>query len=216
MVASSVASSVLGSLRAWKRAQSASAIALELGFNYTPWVGPESLPRLDTALFQRASGGSIKNMMTGTYAGLGTQLFDYSYVSGSAQNARPVGQTVVVYAGSAELPAFEMEPEGLGEKFIDAIRHTDIDFDSHPRFSRMYALRGPQEAGIRAFFNDGLLSFLEGLNTNKRWHIEGAGKTLVIYRYGYKVSPGALKSFLEETAAIAQSFGQLTRAAKAF
>src|SRR5882672_6541900 len=85
----------IGSIRVWKRSQNMSAVALELGFTYTAWQGPESAPKFETPLFQNSFGG-FKNFMTGSFAGMGAQIFDYSRTTGS-QSRTTTTQTVAVY-----------------------------------------------------------------------------------------------------------------------
>src|SRR6267154_700906 len=69
-----VMSQVMGIIRARKRLQNVAAAAQELGLSYSPWIGPESAPRFQTALFQNCAGTALKNVMTGKYAGLDVQV----------------------------------------------------------------------------------------------------------------------------------------------
>jgi hypothetical protein len=209
MVVSTAATVLSSVLRSWRNLQNigaAAAVAQELGFTFTGWSEPGSAADIGTPLFRSKPGGEVKNLMKGSYAGLETQLFDFSFTVGTGTNTTPIGNTVVVYSQNVDLPIFEVQPEGLVEKLTDALLHRDINFDTHPQFSKLYALRGPDAEKIRAFFNDGVLSFFEGLNHDRKWHLEGSGRNLVIYRFAQHVRSDELKSFLEETSGIAKSF----------
>ena len=77
--------SMLGSR---KRAENLSAVAQELGFAFTAWTNdPANSPKVNTPLFSKNPGGTFHNLLSGKYDGFGTQLFDYSYSTGSAQNS---------------------------------------------------------------------------------------------------------------------------------
>jgi hypothetical protein len=201
-----VTSVALGSIRAWKRVENMSATAQELGFTFTAWKGPESAPGFETPLFQKNQAGGLKNVMTGSYAGLEAQVFDYSYTSGSPGNSTLVGQTVAVYTHDSDFPVFALEPESLTGKIVDALQHQNVDIDCTSSFSRDYAVRGPEKERIRSLFNGRIISLIEGLDRAKGWHIEGAVKTLVLYRYRVRVKPAEMRGFLQETSSIAQSF----------
>jgi hypothetical protein len=202
-----VISVVLGIFRARKRVEDMAAEARALGLTYKPWTGldPAQALSFNTALFQGGRGFGFKNIVTGNYAGMEVQIFDFTRTSGNTTNSTSTVQTVAVYKQNVDLPVFAIGPGGLAAKIIDALEHQNVDLKS-PTFSRHYAVSGPDKDRIRALFNERLISFLESLDHGKQWHIEGAGKTLVIYRYARRVKPTALKDFLQDTSSIAQSF----------
>lgn len=202
----SVISFVLGILRTIRRAQTVAPIAQELGFTYTPWIGSEAAPQFATALFQKDRGATLKNVMTGNYAGLETQVFDYSCTTGSAQQSTTTCQTVVVYTQNVDLPWFVLQPKSLADKILDALEHKNIELDCPPDLKLHYMVRGLDKEKVRALFDGRRIRLIESLDRSKGWHIEGAGKTLVLYRYARKVKPSELKDFLDQTSQIAQSF----------
>lgn len=76
-----------------------------------------------------------------------------------------------------DLPDFTMEQEGL----IDILglgNRKDINFASHPSFSKRYVLSGEDENAIRTLFNDELLTFLEAQDNI---FIECVHNALLIY-----------------------------------
>ena len=182
-------------------------VAQELGFTFTPWTNdPNTVPKVGTELFRQDSLSGFHNVMTGNYGGLEAQVFDYSYSSGSAQNSHTAAQTVAVYTQNVELPLFTLQPGNLALKILDTLQYQKVDLDYPPGVPHHYSVHGPDAARIKGLFNACVISFVEGLDRSKGWHIEGAGKTLVLYRYNKRVQPAQLRDFLQETSCIAQSF----------
>jgi MFS superfamily sulfate permease-like transporter len=74
------------------------------------------------------------------------------------------------------LPEFRLEKEGFFDKFL---KNDDINFESHPNFSKNYLLRGPDEGAIRAFFTEEMIEFFED---NQGFNVESKGDKILIYR----------------------------------
>src|SRR5437588_4105201 len=72
-------------------------------------------------------------------------------------------QTVFAFSHDLSLPAFDLKPENFMDRLRDAFNHKDIDFDSHPEFSRRYFLRSPRQERTKELFTPELLTYLEGL-----------------------------------------------------
>jgi hypothetical protein len=203
---------VLGIFQTVKRANGAAAAAQELGFTFTPWMGPDAAPKIGTELFQKDPGGTCKNVMTGNYSGMDVQLLDYGCTTGNAGHSTTTVQTVAVYKQNVDLPIFTLQPKNLALTIVDKLQHQHVDLDYPPGLSQHYSVRGRDKDTIRSLFNGSLISFVEGLDRSKGWHIEGAGNALVLYRYRGKVKPTELRDFLQETSTIAQSFFAFSRA----
>jgi hypothetical protein len=139
--------------------------------------------------------------MTASTGGFQIGLFDYSYIQGKST----VIQTVATFTQDQWLPPFELRAEGVLDRIEDAITHKDIDFDSHPEFSRRYLLRSPDEENTRRFFTPSLLTYMEQPPPEKKWHIEATGTTLIFYR-GWPLKPSDVRAFLDDTSAIARIF----------
>ena len=206
MVGWSVISFVMGILKTMKRAQDVAPIAQELGFTYTPWISPGAGPKFATALFQKDPGATFKNVMTGSYAGFETQVFDYSPTTGSAQQSTTTCQTVVAYTQNVDLPWFVLEPKSIAGKILDALEHQNVELDCPSDLKLHYMVRGLDKEKVRALFDGQRIRLIESLDRSKAWHLEGAGKTVIVYRYARKVQPSELKEFLQETSAMVQSF----------
>jgi hypothetical protein len=93
------------------------------------------------------------------------------------------------------LPTFSLRPETIWHKIGGWFGHQDIDFESHPGFSRLYLLRGRDEEAIRRLFTAEVLAFYEG---QSGLSTEGAGNRLVVYRHAKRIAPADTRSFLEE------------------
>ena len=92
------------------------------------------------------------------------------------------------------LPSFELRPEHMFHKIGQALGYQDIDFDSHPTFSKQFLLRGPNEAAIRDFFTPELLEFFE---SHPGVSVEAAGDRMIFYRASKRIKPEDVRSFME-------------------
>jgi hypothetical protein len=184
-----------------KRTRELTEVAQQVGFIFVGnnWSGPPRSSQYNTSLLSRTHG-KFHDAMTGSTTGLSIGLFDYTYPAGKSS----ITQTLASFSQELELPPFELRPEGVLDRIGDSLVHNDIDFDSHPDFSRRYLLRSPNEADTRKLFTPSVLTYIEQLPADKKWHIEGTDMTLIVYRGGGPVSPSEMPSFLEETSSIAR------------
>lgn len=190
-----------------RRREALTALALEIGFQYLGKDWGNEAPQLEAPLFRKGRNREFRNIMAGSASGFRAYLFDYQYVTGGGRSSQTHFQTVASFTKSGVvMPEFELQPEGVLQKIGDAFVHKDIDFDSHPEFSRRMQLRSPDEAKTRELFSPGLLSYLEGLDPAKKWRMEGIGSTLLLYRGGKRVKPAEFKAFLAEASTIASQF----------
>jgi hypothetical protein len=193
---------IMASVRAAKkRTRELADAAQQIGFRFVgkPWSGPSLSTLHKISLLQRTRG-TCTNVMTGASGPLQISLFDYTYAMGKSS----VTQTLAAFSQDMSLPTFALRPENFLDRIGDAIVHNDLDFDSHPDFSKRYLLRSPDEANTRRLFTPSLLAYLEQMQTN--WYIEGTGPTLIVYRGGSPVNPSDVPAFLDETSRIARSF----------
>ncbi len=198
----------LARAQARKRTQALQTVAQEIGFSFEGegWGVQTQAPQLETPLFERGRDQKFSNVLSGMYSGFKTSVFDYSFRTGGGKNSHTWNQTVAAFSQDLWLPLFQMRPENFLDRIGDAFTHKDIDFDSHPEFSKRYLLRGTDPDKIRELFTPALLTFLEKLTPSKKWHMEGVGLTLMFYRYDATVSAEEIRSFLDETSLIAKTF----------
>ena len=93
------------------------------------------------------------------------------------------------------LPDFSLRPENVFHKIGSAFGDKDIDFETHPIFSKSYLLRGDNEAAIRGLFNNELLNFIQ---SQQKISIEGSGNQIIFYRHRNRIKPEEVESFMEE------------------
>jgi hypothetical protein len=201
-VTSAAVITVLAILQAKQRTRALAELSQRMGFTFlgNNWRGPALSPNYKTSLLQRTRGGFL-DAMTGTMGGLRVSVFDYRY--GSGKNS--VTLTMTCFSQDAELPPFELRPENIFDKIGDAITHSDIDFDSHPEFSRRYHLRSPDENRARMLFGPSLLSYFEQIPSEKKWHVEASGTSLIIYRHRWPAKADEVPALLNETSEIART-----------
>lgn len=178
-----------------KRTYALRQIALRLRFQFVSQGHDKFHHSLEG--FHLASVGMhqrLFNLMHGKMDGTDVAVFDYAYQLGKQQ----VHQTVIwLQRRGTKRTDFVLRPEvhwlGRLESFF--VEYQDINFDSHPTFSREYLLRGTDEAAIRELFTDNVLTFYErnlGLST------EGSGNKLLYYYGGGSFEPDEIQSFLNE------------------
>jgi hypothetical protein len=208
MIAVIIVVIVVSQIRAQKRTEALTVFAQEIGFAFEgdSWNHQPKAHQIGTPLFGRGSSRRFNNIMTGTASGFKTSLFDYSYMISGGKSSTTYTQTVAAFSQDLWLPIFELRPEGFFDRIGEAFVSRDIDFESFPDFSKRYFLRGPAEETIRALFSPALISFLEGLPAEEKWHIEGLDTTLVIYRSNVTVRADELQTFLDKTSSMAKAF----------
>ena len=88
-----------------------------------------------------------------------------------------------------------MRPENIFDKVGSALGFQDIDFDSHPNFSRTFVLKSSNEAAIRSYFRPALLEFFE---TKQGVSVEAESGMMFFFRPGLRVKPAELKDLLSQ------------------
>lgn len=105
---------------------------------------------------------------------------DITLTEGAMQDREDTHITVVYISEvDIKVPDFALEPERLWSKLFEGVAGKDIDFSSHPTFSKKYYLRGQQEAAVRKFFADSIIQFLEN---REEVHIECHRNRLLFYK----------------------------------
>lgn len=108
------------------------------------------------------------------------EVSDVTLLEGARQEQHDIQITILQLSETDILiPDFALEPEGLWSKLFEGVAGKDIDFDNHPEFSQKYYLRGENEEGIRAFFTENIIQFLEH---REEMHIECHRNRLIFYK----------------------------------
>ena len=192
-------------IRGRKRAGELSALAADLGFSYVE-EGDEgffaAMERL--SLFAVRNSGRARHILSGRVRDTGVTVFDHEYRERVGGQTRRYQQTVLcLRSGALALPTFSLRPERLIHRIGGALGYQDLDFPSHPQFSRLYLLRSEEEEGTRRLFKPEVLSFYEG---HKNRFTEGSGSLLVHYRSKKMVRPGSIRLLIDEGMRILELF----------
>jgi hypothetical protein len=164
----------------------ASDLKLSFNFQESIWEG------ISFGIFNY---GGVQNMMHGEVDNAEFAIFDHKYkTSGSGDNPGSTYKQTAIYFKSTnlKLPRFTLSPEDLWDKIGSAFGNQDIDFPTHPDFSKRFLLRGEDETKIRALFTDKLLNFF---NSQQNITVEGGCNQLILYRDEKRISPPILPDY---------------------
>ncbi|NND97843.1 MAG: hypothetical protein HKN47_11000 [Pirellulaceae bacterium] len=179
------------------RTEKLKAIADELGLEFFP-KGDDSVKNSlgHLQLFNRGHGRRMQNMLSGQSDEIEMAIFGYRYTTGGGKNQQTHQQTVISFQTPAlSLPAFELRPEHMFHKIGKVFGYQDINFNSHPVFSKRYLLRGSDEEAIRKLFTADVLAFFE---SQQGISVEADRDRLIYYRSGKRSKPELLRGFMEE------------------
>ena len=180
-----------------KRTEALQRIADALNFSFER-KGDELLLAIHNNfdLFSKGRSKKISNVMHGSSGDMDITIMDYKYTVGSGKNSTTYSQTlIVVQSKYLQLPSFTLSPENIFHKIGGIFGYKDIDFNSHPKFSKQYLLRGDDEEAIRNTFNDELLEFYE---KNKALNTESDYDKFIYYRAAKRLGPKDIQAFLQE------------------
>ena len=192
-----------------KRTEQFALISAELKLNFFPKGSTSLFERLKPFhLFSQGWSRKIKNLMEGEANKVELAIFDYQYTTGGGEHSQTNRQSILFFhSPKLCLPDFNLRPENVFHKIGGAFGYKDIDFETHPIFSKSYLLRGDNEAAIRGLFNNELLNFIQ---SQKKISIEGSGNQLIFYRHKNRVKPEEVESFMEEGFQVFDQFLQST------
>lgn len=158
----------------------------------------QGLSRFHLATLGQSS--TLTNLMYGRCDGTDVAVFDYGFTQGK----HVAVQTVVwMHRRGTRMTEFSLRPESVWNQLGGWTAHGDINFDSHPEFSKSYLLRGDDEDAIRELFTDDVLNFYE---QHPDLITEGSGNKLLFYRDRVVVEPENIRSFLDEAFAVRALF----------
>ncbi len=192
-----IAGIVASVISAKKRRETLAALAASMGFTFTPKGSKTGLQAMGSLpLFNKGHSRRTYNIMAGVAQGINVRIFDYRYTVGHGKNSHTYSQTAILFeTETLNLPVFRLSPESVFHKIGSAFGMQDIDFDSHPEFSKRYLLKGENEAAIREIFTPGVLSFFE---QHEKLSVEGDRHRLLVYRSSKKIKPELWQNFMTE------------------
>lgn len=184
-----------------KRTEALEQFASQMGFTFEKKLsGTSQIPCNAAALFQKGSSRKAKNFMTGKVADVDLILTDYQYTTGSGKNSSTFTMTVAAYkVPTLDLPNFALDDENFLTRIAEKFGMQDIDFDSHPVFSKSYRLTGKNENAVRELFTPTLLTNIENGLIRKDWRVQSGDGWLVIHSTPKRVKPENWQDFLNNT-----------------
>ena len=192
-----------------RRRTSVTEIAEQMGLSYAE-DGAGLLAELSSLpLFSRGRSKRITNLIHGDTDEVALGVFDYRYTTGSGKNSHTYRQTVVFFRSpEMNLPQFELKPQSFFHGIGKLLGYQDIDFPSHPKFSKAFVLRSTSETAVRTLFTADLLSFCE---TKPQVSIEGQGHDLIFYRSSKRVKPEQFRDLMSEGFAVCKQFREAAK-----
>lgn len=180
-----------------KRTEELKAAAASQKLSFSEKAEDTFLPSMSQFhLFSKGHSKKVSNVMNGHVNETDISIFDYRYITGSGKNSHIWRQTVIlIQSDQLQLPSFVLRPENVFHKIGSTFGYKDINFDSHPVFSKQYLLRGTDEKAIRKTFRNKVLSYYDEHN---KLSTEGDGDKLLFYRHSKRVSPQNIKIFQKE------------------
>ena len=179
-----------------KRTLELQSIAEGMGLQFHPSESGGLRSKLDSfPLFQSGRSRTFQNVISGTTQDVQVALFDYKYTTGSGKNNTVHRQTVMAFGSNQlHLPHFVLRPEGWFDKISSAFGFEDIDFASHPTFSKNYHLSGQNRPAIEEYFTPDRLEFFE---THLGLSMEGWDNWMILYRQRTRIKPSTVQQFFE-------------------
>jgi hypothetical protein len=141
-----------------QRLESLVSWAAGLGYAIEADCRPLNEAGLESALtglpiFRYGRAHNVLNLVRGAGPNGTELLFDHRFTIPAGKRSATVDQTMAAFeVRGANLPAFELQPEGFIARIGQALGKPDIDFDSNPEFSRAYQLRGRDADAVRRLF----------------------------------------------------------------
>ena len=161
-----------------------------------------------------------KTVLVGDVNGVSVTLADYNFSPPGTKSKTKETTILKIQTNSLKLPPFTLMPSGwLIDSLSSMVGYRDINFDSHPQFSKQYLLRAfdeddqgnefsrheepstsafkesENEAMVRDLFTYELLDLLE---TNSGVSLEGRGDQFILRRFtSQRVSANELTAFVE-------------------
>lgn len=107
------------------------------------------------------------------------EISDMTFREGGFIEVKELHTTEHLVKLPVEIPSFILDKEFLFDRFFDLIEQDDIDFESHPEFSRRFVLKSPENDKVKLLFNQEVLDYFE---SREVYHIECIGRQILIFQ----------------------------------
>jgi hypothetical protein len=161
-----------------------------------------------------------KTVLVGDVNGVRVTLADYNFSPPGTKSKTKETTILSIQTNSLNLPPFTLMPSGwLIDSLSSMVGYRDINFDSHPQFSKQYLLRAfdeddqgnefsryeePSSSAFKATKNESLVrdlfthELLDLLETNSGVSLEGRGDQFILRRFtSQRVPANELTAFVE-------------------
>ena len=161
-----------------------------------------------------------KTVLVGDVNGVRVTLADYNFSPPGTKKKTQETTLLRIQTNSLNLPPFTLMPSGwLIDSLSSMVGYRDVDFDSHPQFSKQYLLRAfdeddqgnefsryeePSSSAFKESKNEPLVrdlfthELLDLLETNSGVSLEGRGDQFILRRFTSQRVPGdELTAFVE-------------------
>lgn len=91
------------------------------------------------------------------------------------------------------MPEFNLRPEKFYDQIMKWFGKDDINFESHPAFSKKYHLSGEYRDVISYYFHDDILDLL---SSNALLQMEGMNYYMILYNHNQLIPAIMLEPFL--------------------
>ena len=192
-----VISAILEKRRRIKRVADYRIEAELMGLQFVEDPDGKAYHQFDTfKLFKRGKKRRVTNLVEGDSGDVKISIFDYQFLTGGKKSKVLYRQTVVALrSDQLRFPEFSIRPEIFLDKLGPALGLQNLDFDTHPEFSKRFVLEGPDEAAIRSYFTPAVLEFFE---RNPTHSLEAHKDTLFFYHENKLSKVEELKDLLAQ------------------
>ena len=189
-------------LRHIRRQNVTRQLAEELSLNYSA-KGAEDLAERMKTMLDWDDSVSLEHVCVGKTGDVKFWIGDLHLIS-TGEGSGTV-QTVAYFEDSKfNLPQFSLKVEGVFLTWLsELVGEEDIDFDSHPVFSKSYHLSGKPADAVRQLFQPPLLDFF---SRRRGWEVRGEEKRLVVMRPGQLAATGEQREFVRDALEIVVFF----------
>ena len=178
----------------------------QMGLSFVP--NPDNsqpLKQFGFKLFSRGRNHRVTNLVEGDSGDVKISIFDYRYVIGGGRSTTTHRQTIIALQSTQlRCPEFTMRPKVFVDKIGSVIGFQDLNFESHPEFSKLFVLQGPDEAAIRDFLTPTAMEFFE---RHPKDSLEACSGAMFFYRVRAIRKPDELNELLTQAY---EAFGVLT------
>lgn len=162
----------------------------------------------DFRLFKMGRKNPVNNVMfkKSKMHDFETAIFDYKYVVSTGKSVHIFRQSVCMfYNKKFALPHFYMIPEKWYHRLGKFFGLHDINFESYPKFSASYYLKGDDEAFIRHTFDQKEMMHL--FEQNSGYHLEGCNYVFILYKFNTLLKEDELIKMLTIGSKLALAYG---------